>query len=419
MNKRTWLLVGAVITGLILIVLLRPASQPAPVTTPVNPPTRPVVKFVHHLQRPLDELPAPSPLPVAQPSETNAASIYRQAFALYDALSPTNRTILNDWQTNVDAAVEAELCEQLRPICDLLHQASTVTNCDWGITPLDFDTKLPHLAAARNLGRAAIWCAAHCRQNEASAATDDLVATVRFGFQASQGGSLIGYLVNMSIQQMAWSYVAANVAGITAADGQRLAAAFDDPVFDDAISRALQQEAGTADRFAARLAAMTPAEAYKTVEILEGDGSGRDSQSDVMPVIVDGSLIAAIKAAADLDRDLARVMTTGSGSEYEDWLQRYDALIGTKPLCNWLLAAIPNVVTKAQGYEVNRALVEAGLAVAATGTPGLAKHLDPSTGQLFTYQEVPGGFELQSSFQFKNQPVKMFFPQSAAPPGSP
>ena len=199
MNKRPWLVVGAVIVGLLLIVLLGPVRQPAPVPTLVKNPTRPVVKFVHLLQRPLDELPAPPPLPVAQPGESNAASIYRQAFALCDALSTTNKTILSDWRTKVDTAVEVELCEQLRPICDLLHQASTVTNCDWGITPLDYDTKLPHLASARNLGRAAIWCAPHCRQNEASAATDDLVATVRLGLQASQGRALVGYFVNMSM----------------------------------------------------------------------------------------------------------------------------------------------------------------------------------------------------------------------------
>ena len=125
MNKRPWLVVGAVIVGLLLIVLLGPVRQPAPVPTLVKNSTRPVVKFVHLLQRPLDELPAPSPQPVAQPGESNAASIYRQAFALCDALSTTNETILSDWRTNVDTAVEVELCKQLRLICDLLHQAST------------------------------------------------------------------------------------------------------------------------------------------------------------------------------------------------------------------------------------------------------------------------------------------------------
>ena len=157
MSKRVWWLVGLVVAGLILIGLLWPAKSPDPVGGPVKPPGRPVVKFVQHLKRPLAEAPVLSAPLVVPPAETNAANIYRQAIALYESLSLTNKEILRDWQTNVDLAVEAELCGQLRPICALLQQAALVTNCDWGIGPLEPTTPLPHLAVARSLGRAAIW----------------------------------------------------------------------------------------------------------------------------------------------------------------------------------------------------------------------------------------------------------------------
>ena len=69
------------------------------------------------------------------------------------------------------------------------------------------------------------------------------------------------------------------------------------------------------------------------------------------------------------------------------------------------------LLEKWQGYEVNRALVEAGLAVAANRTAGLAAHLDPASGGSFTYRAVPGGFELQSTYQVNHQPLKIYFRQ--------
>jgi len=417
MSRRVLLWGGAILAGLILIGLLWPARHPAPVAAPVKPLAKLIVKFVHHLQRPPEET-APVGLPVAPAGETNAANIYRQAIALYEALSTTNKNILSDWQTNVDAAVEAELCEQLRPICDLLQQASAVTNCDWGLDqPLRFDSKLPHLGSARNLGRAAIWNAAHCRRNDAPAATDDVLATLHLGQQVSHGAGLIGYLVDIKMQEIAWSFVAANADRFTGADGQQLAAAFDDLSYDDAFQRAMEQEAVAVDLLATQLATMTPVDAQKTLfGLSEGDG-GTPNQAEDLPD--QATVIASLKQAANLDSDLAKILATGSGAEYEAWLQRYEALKASDPIANMFLGAIPNVVTKAQGYEVNRALVEAGLAVAANGAAGLTAHLDPSTGQPFTYQAVPGGFELQSTYQVKNQPLKMFFPQSATPKEKP
>jgi hypothetical protein len=68
---------------------------------------------------------------VAELPATNAATIYRQAFALSDALSPEQKNLMKDWRTNVESSVETELCEKLQPICDLMHQATAVTNGDW------------------------------------------------------------------------------------------------------------------------------------------------------------------------------------------------------------------------------------------------------------------------------------------------
>jgi len=118
------------------------------------------------------------------------------------------------------------------------------------------------------------------------------------------------------------------------------------------------------------------------------------------------------KLAVAMDQELMKAIADGSSDEYEAWRQRALAIQeSTEPDKTFLVG--PSVVEKAQGYEVNRALVEAGMSVAASGVGGLDAYPDPSTGQPFTYREFPGGFELESAYEIKGQPLKFFFPQAA------
>ena len=146
-----------------------PAGQQPVVVESARSPAPDMAPEVERAAAPIHEETAPQePASVV----TNAADLYRQAFALFTAFTndPAAMLILSDWQTNVDAATEADLCEKMRPICDLMHQASAVTNCDWGVEPIMWDTKLPYLNASRQLARAVVWNAAHCRPNDATGA---------------------------------------------------------------------------------------------------------------------------------------------------------------------------------------------------------------------------------------------------------
>ena len=401
MNKRSVLWGGVIIAGLALMVRFGPARQSlSPVAELVIPPSHPAVKYVHHLKRLMVDVP-PAVVPTSPPpAETNAANIYRDAIARYDALTQSSKDLLSNWQTNIDAAVAADLCEKVRSICDDLHQAALVTNCDWGLGPLEPGTKLPHLRPARDLGRVAIWSAAHCRLNDGAAASEDVLATLRLGQQIANGAAILGYLVDMKLQEMAWSYVAANLGAFSMADGQQLAAAFDELAYDDAFGRAMAQESDFVDRFAAKLATLPPAEAAKQLADM---GSGWDQLDPA-------AAIKGLNRLANLQRDLSKMLATGTDADYTAWLQRAERLQTALPFVKDFLPS-EMLLEKWQGYEVNRALVEAGLAVAAAGAAGLTAHLDPSSGGVFTYRTVPGGFELQSSYIVNNQPLKMFFRQ--------
>ncbi len=366
-------------------------------------PTKPHAVHVAPAFEPADEL--SSEEPTNRPNDsatTNAAVIYWQAFDLFNALSNEQKTIVGDWRTNVDASVEAELCEKLRPICELMHQAAAVTNCDWGINPITFDTPLPHLNRARNIARAAIWSAAHCQSNDVTGAMDDAVSALRVGQQASRS-ALIGCFVDMAIQGLALSYVAANLGSFGDSDAQRLAAALDDPAYEEAPSRAMEQEADMVKRFVAHLASLSPDESQKELsewaKLMGGSPPNLDR----------ASVLAEYQQVADSERELAKALASSSEDDYEAWLKHSEELRASSPLAEMLLPAFYGVMDRARRAEVNRAMVVAGLAVAENGTEALSAHLDPVSGKPFVYTKTDGGFELQSSYQVNDKPMKMQF----------
>ncbi|HVM60476.1 MAG TPA: hypothetical protein VMV72_06360, partial [Verrucomicrobiae bacterium] len=190
-SKKSWAYLLAVVALCFLAFLYLLALRQSP--PPPNQPaaTVPLAKTPAQREAPAFEPPAESTKEeVARRTDnstvTNAADLYRQAFALYAALTNDEKSILGDWRTNVDASVEAELCEKIRPICDLMHQASAVTNCDWGIGPITFDTRLQHFPASRKIAQAALWSAAHCRSNDVTGAAVDALSILRLGRSISQ-----------------------------------------------------------------------------------------------------------------------------------------------------------------------------------------------------------------------------------------
>ena len=195
------------------------------------------------------DIEAPQETPTNQVAEsatipTNAATIYRQAFALFDTLSQTQKDLVTNWRTNVDASVEAELCEKIQPICDLMHQAAAVSNCDWGVEqPITSATLLPYLSPCRNLARAAVWSVAHCRTGDPSAAVDDLVAASRVGQNVSSPPILIGHLVDLAIQGAVIDSVAEHASILLSAGDTRLVELFNDANYDEGLRRAIEQEA--------------------------------------------------------------------------------------------------------------------------------------------------------------------------------
>jgi hypothetical protein len=403
-SKRTsrYAVGGAVILCLFIVLgwfALRP-ELPLPNQQPIKVEA---VKPVVPVFEPTDDL--SSETPTNQPNDSappNAADLYRQAFALYGALTNDEKEILRDWRTNVDASVEAELCEKIRPVCDLMHHASAVTNCDWGIDSSEPKFLRSILNPGRNIGRAMIWSAARCRSNDVTGATEDVLSTLQLGRNISRL-EVIGCLVDLSLQYTTSSYVSQHVGLFGDADGQRLAASFNNPAYKEASSDAMEEEANRVDHITAQLAVL-PAE-----EVAKAFSENSGWMNDLPPNMDQATVLVALKQVADSERELATALASSSQDEYKAWQQHVEELETSNPLAAEPLSAWTVFLDKMRAAEVNRQLLVAGLAVAQEGADALPSHLDPSSGEPFTYTETDDGFELRSNYQFNKEPMMMQF----------
>ncbi|MCG3148388.1 MAG: hypothetical protein PCFJNLEI_01831 [Verrucomicrobiae bacterium] len=397
MIRRAWWWVGG---GAILLALLGLATYLLRDTVVETPPLSAQPASVIQRSRTQPEVHFAESVPQAAMSLeagaiTNAADVYRQAFALFDALSAADKETVANWQSNVTAAVAAELCEKIRPIGDLMQAATQVTNCDWGLVkPLRPNTPFVHLAKARALARLGVWRAQYCQAG--GGAAEDIAAVLRLGQQVDDC-MLIGSLVDVAIENLALSCVASNLSAYVGNDwfldllGESFAG--------ESASRAIQMEADFAEQVARDIAAKSPEQIteYLTAHELTGP--------------VDWTVFQAeMKTLVAIQRELAGVLATGDAEQFEDWLRRYNSLNFTTPLTRELMAGYDKYFQKIQTAVVNHAMVTAALAVVTHGVVALQRYPDPSTEQPFTYQKIHGGFELQSAYNVNDKPLKIFFP---------
>ena len=138
----------------------------------------------------------------------NAALVYWQAFA---AMPKSGDVPRNLWQVALNAKAMAYL-RSAPSALEMLHRASRLDRCDWG---LQWDrgpmTAMPHMAQARTLARLACFRARlRLSQGDSRGALEDLLAVLRMARHVGRDASLIGVLVQASIEATAVDGIAQN-----------------------------------------------------------------------------------------------------------------------------------------------------------------------------------------------------------------
>jgi len=394
-------LCGLALLLVIAWLALREPPPPSPDLPPVKAVTvSPSVPLFTPDNAPLRETPT-NTVAESAPIPTNAATIYRQAFTLYNALSQEQKDLIGNWRSNVDTSVAAEVCDKIQPICNLMHQAATATNCDWGLEqPFTVNISLPHLNPSRNLARVAVWSAGHCRTNAPSAAVDDLVAASRLGQKVALTPVLIGHLLNLSIQNMVIDSAASQAS--TLAGDPRLVQLLNGADYNQGLRYAIEQEAGISERTADAMLNMSSEDVTNLL------ASFFAHSSTPLTPMEPAQAIADIRQVADLKRQYAQTLELPE-TDYHEWLTSQETVRNTNPFAEDFLSSIERSVSRTQAMTVYNAMAVAGLSIMQDGLDVLPSHPDPTTGQPFTFRQTPDGFELESSFQVLNKSLKLSF----------
>ena len=327
---------------------------------------------------------------------TNAAVFYRQAFALYDALSDEQKAFIDDPKTNIDAVAEAALCEKIRPICDLMHQATALTNCDWELPPHSIDMKVPHLRQARNLARAANWSANRCHAGDSAVAVDELADASRLGHNLSSE-LVIGSLVDVAIQGLLLETVREHASSWRLAGDAEILA---DPGYDAKLAANILEEADWISDDADRLATRPADEAISNLNLFALALGMGDKTADLQKMGA-AQGIAYLRQYGDAVKEYGDALQL-SESDYQTWL----ASIGkTNDFLTLAISQVAPVVERMQRATITAEMTQAGLAIIRDGPDALQSYLDPATGKPFVYTQTDDGFELESGYQTTNQPA--------------
>ena len=359
-----------------------------------------------------------SPLPderAAEPAArtgVDASGFYKDAFALFDALTEEEKKMLARPTEEVDADAAHALFEKIQPIMELLRRAAAADYCDWGFGPIDFDSPLPHLGKAQNLAKVALWNAAYRFPSEAEGAIGDLAARARLGSHLAE--TLIGLLVEASFDKSANNLLRQNAGSLDAAAADEARAFLTGSTLNGDIKRAMQGEASGSRAALEKLAAQSTDERMKLVTAygLDNEKAEPDERAKLQRIEELLRDPAQIKAEMDFLTETQTGMIeamTWPDDRFRAWSQETQAKAREHPLAALSLPVYDGIHARIEEARVQRAMLNAGMDILQNGPARLGELRDPVTGRGFAYVPKTGGFELQSAFQVKGKPVTMSF----------
>ncbi len=350
--------------------------------------------------------PAPTP---THPAGVNAADLYKDAFQLLNALSDEEKKIIAHPRDEVDADKAAALFEKIQPIMDLLRRAKDAEYCDWGVTvhPLRFDTPMPQLNAVVKLGQLAFWDAGYRFSSDPDGAVDDLATRAHLG-RTIGGESWIGFLAGSSFHAGVINLVSENAAKLSPENASQVAEMLDPSTLNEDFRNAV---AGVAEMQQSFLDDLS--DPQKRKKVLDSMGT-EDRLQEVLHSPVQ-NLSAQVKWLQQTEKELPQKAQLPD-ADINAWWAQVNEQARSQPLASPVLETMKGFLDRYRFNSVNSTMLSAGLAVLQNGAEALASFRDPTNGRAFTFVPTATGFELRSTFQYKNKPVTLAFPTTTASP---
>jgi len=281
-----------------------------------------------------------APAPKRSP---NAALVYWQAFALLPDVDAKTDPAANWKKAGIDDKVR-KLLKQADQALRLMHKASTIDTCDWGIDWSDGPgTLLPHLGKARRLARLAMLRArVRLADGQTDTALADIAAALRLGRQVGRDGVFIEMLVQFAIEGEALEALGAQLPNLTAVQRKALAGQLDRlPAGTDVSQAILAEKAGIVDWMVDRMRAGGRDALTATVgqDLAKMPGPLKDKTVAELLALLDdlGDTYAAVSRAAALPPDQAAAK-----------LRQIEKGLGTSPnpFVRILLPTVSNIFEK-------------------------------------------------------------------------
>jgi hypothetical protein len=347
---------------------------------------------------------------------TNAALVYWQGFATMPKLSDAEESrIVNEFPTMPLDARAKELVARGEYSLRILHQAVAVRPCNWGINWLAEgpQTMLPQLSASRILtALAGLRARLAFESGSPRNAVDDLVASLHLARQCGLDGSMIGLLVDYSIENRTNDTLAAGL-----------------PALNADMLKALQTRLAALPPGAKPSFAMRNAEENTVIWLREKVkqsakpddlvklfvdlfyGNDKDSTAKARSLLKDcgGTKEAVLKQVDDLRSayaPLAQIIELDL-KQTEVEANQLAAQHARNPLYALLMPSVNNCRLAQARTDVRRALLATAIDVELNGPEAIRKHLDPVTAVPFEMLVFPGGFELRSTWTAKPLPLTL------------
>ena len=388
-----------------LYFLYFPLYSPPPRVPAPNPPPSPgahSAQAAPRRQSPL--LSATTAAIPSHPAGLNAADVYKNAFALFNALTDEEKQMLAKPRDEIDADKAAQLFKKIQPIMELLRQAKDAAYCDWAMGPLSFSTPLPQMNLVMKLGQVAQWSAGYqFLSSDPEPAVSDLATLSSLG-QSVGNQALIGFLVDASVNQMAVNMVRENAAGLSPEATVQALEMFRAQEWNRDIKAAVEAESDLVATLAEQFSdAQSGDQALKKLNtLLQTSGSTELADSDA------ASIQAQNQWYQQVLKDYASKVFAPD-AEFNAWWADIPKQAVGSPLA---AMALPSLNRTRNGYQaavVNNSMIQAGLLILQNGPDQLALQPDPTTGKPFTYVQTATGFQLSSTFQSKGKPLTMSF----------
>jgi len=153
--------------------------------------------------------------PAAASSATNAADVYRRAFAAMPELTKDEETLLQGQSSPADAAA---LSEKLAPALALYREAARMPQCSWGVSmekqTMTFRAMLPHLQPLNTLAGAAAWEGERARKDDPAAFVAWHEDALRSAAHAGDGWPLVSGLIEAAMRHRSLDALSTNLAAL-------------------------------------------------------------------------------------------------------------------------------------------------------------------------------------------------------------